>query len=141
MRYSIIQLLICSGIILFLSSCKNITSEEDSVLITRNYCTEIGRFDMLFYEDEISGYYVLLPKQSLGAIWGEIEDLVMNGRWIDEDGQGDIIITFNADFTYFTTTYRNDEEPDKWYEDSWHGHIRPDQSQQFIVGDKTYQCE
>ncbi len=68
--------------------CKNDSTHESKNITVRNYCTEIGRFDLLFYEDEICGSYALLPKKSLGAIWGKLEDLEMKGRWVDADGGG-----------------------------------------------------
>ncbi len=115
---------------------------QDSEEITlRHYCTEIGRFDLLFYEDEVSGSYALLPKKSLGAVWGKLENQEMKGRWVDADGTGDIIIQFDEDLTFFSTAYRSDDEPDKWYRDSWNGHLRPDQGPKFSIEGKTYQCE
>lgn len=65
----------------------------------------------------------------------------MVGRWIDEDGQGDIQIEFNEDFSWFTTSYRNDEHSEKWYEDQWHGHLRPNNKIEFEINDKIYKCE
>lgn len=115
--------------------------KEERNIVTRNYCTEIGRFDMLFYDDEISGTYVLLPKKSTGSIWGVLEDKKMIGKWIDGDGSGDIIITFNEDFSWFTTDYRNYEKPDVWYRDSWHGLLRTSDNASFEVDGKKYQCE
>ena len=117
------------------------SKEQDSSILVRNYCTEIGRFDLWFYDDEISGSYVLLPKESLGAIWGKLENREMKGRWIDGDGAGDIIIQFNEDFSWFTTSYRSDKNPEKWYTDSWHGQLRPDQEPKFQVNKKVYVCE
>ena len=87
-------------------------------VISRSYCTEIGRFEMLFDDDEVSGSYSLTPKSSLGAIWGKLEGKTMTGRWVDGDGQGEIIITFNQDYSWFTTKYRNDAHPETWYDDS-----------------------
>ena len=121
--------------------CEDSKSLQNSSITVRNYCTEIGRFDLVFYDDEISGSYALLPKKSLGAIWGELEGLEMQGRWIDADGAGDIIIEFSQDFQHFSTSYRSDEAPDKWYKDSWNGYLRPNQDSAFTVGGKTYQCE
>jgi len=81
-------------------SCQknNKPQPPESATVLRNYCTEIGRFDLIFYEDEVSGAYSLLPKKSLGAVWGKLENRQMIGRWIDEDGQGDIIMEFNQVF-------------------------------------------
>ncbi len=122
-------------------SCNRQKESADSDLILRNYCTEIGRFDLLFYDDEISGSYALLPKESLGAVWGHLEGNKMEGRWVDADGTGDIIITFSDDFTSFTTSYRGDDEPEKWYTDSWTGFLRPNQDSTFVANGKTYRCE
>ncbi len=110
-------------------------------MITRNYCTEIGRFDLLFYGNQVSGSYALLPKKSLGSIWGILEAQKMTGRWIDGDGEGDIIIDFNKDFSFFTTNYRSDEEPERWYTDQWHGYLRPNDNANFEAEGKKYQCE
>ena len=138
MKNNIYRLLIIIFFLFYFYGCTNNLDNNDRSIISRNYCTEIGRFDMLFYGDEISGSYALLPKRSLGAIWGKLKKLEMKGRWIDEDGKGDIIITFNQDFTFFTTSYRNDEHPEKWYEDSWHGHLRSNQNQKFSINGKEY---
>ena len=133
-------LIIFIGLILS-AGCKNTSNPENKDITMRNYCTEIGRFDLLFYDDEVSGTYALLPKKSLGAVWGTLQDHEMKGRWIDDDGTGDIIIKFNSDFTHFSTSYRSDEDPEKWYTDSWNGHLRPDLNSSFTVKDKKYQCE
>ncbi len=114
---------------------------QDEKITTRNYCTEIGRFDMLFYEDEISGTYVLLTKKSTGAIWGNLAGNKMTGKWVDGDGSGDIIITFNEDFTWFTTDYRSYENPTVWYRDQWHGSLRTTANSAFEVDGKRYKCE
>ena len=118
-----------------------LVQKPESKPIQRNYCTEIGRFDLMFYDDEISGSYVLLPKQSTGAIWGKLNGLEFVGRWIDGDGEGDIKMTFNKDFSWFTTSYRGDDEPDKWYIDQWHGQLRPNDNSQFEKDGKVYRCE
>ncbi|MGX1928224.1 SMP-30/gluconolactonase/LRE family protein [Flagellimonas sp. 2504JD4-2] len=107
----------------------------------KRYCTEIGRFDLLFDDDEIAGAYYLKPKNALGGIWGKLKGNVMTGRWHDADGEGDIILTFNEDFSFFTADYRADDEPEKWYKDSWHGALRPDDSISFEFNHKTYRCE
>ena len=114
---------------------------EPLKIISRKYCTEIGRFDLIFDEDEISGSYALLHKKSLGSIWGKLEGNKAVGRWIDQDGTGDIIIEFNTDFSWFTTSYRNDEHPETWYRDQWHGQLRPGDQPTFSINDKTYRCE
>lgn len=113
----------------------------DSTTISRSYCTEIGKFQMLFDEDEVSGSYSLIPKNNLGAIWGKLEGTKMTGRWLDADGEGDIIITFNEDFSWFTTNYRNDKEPETWYTDQWHGALRPEKAISFEKDGKTYRCD
>ena len=118
----------------------SLDSFSQSELIVREYCTEIGRFDLTFFEDEISGSYTLLPKKSLGAIWGQMEVFTMIGRWLDGDGTGDIIMTFSTDYSSFSTRYRSDDEPDKWY-DNWNGYLRPNQDHQFTIDGKIYQCE
>jgi len=65
----------------------------------------------------------------------------MRGRWIGADGKGDIIINFNEDFSHFSTSYRNDVHPEKWYSDSWNGYLRPNQNSEFRIKEKKYQCE
>lgn len=123
---------------------KNYTLIRKSLLPAvslKNYCTEIGRFDLLFDADEIAGAYMLKHKNALGGIWGKLEGNIMTGRWIDADGTGDIIITFSDNFAFFTADYRGDDEPDKWYRDSWHGSLRPDDSKSFEFNTKTYTCE
>ncbi|MEX0313470.1 MAG: SMP-30/gluconolactonase/LRE family protein [Allomuricauda sp.] len=107
----------------------------------KRYCTEIGRFDLLFDDDEIAGAYYLKPKNALGGIWGKLKGNVMTGRWHDADGKGDITLTFNEDFSFFTADYRADDEPEKWYKDSWHGALKLDVSSTFEFNDKTYRCE
>ena len=48
------------------------------------------------------------------------------------------LIEFNEDFSWFTTSYRNDEDPEKWYEDQWHGQLRPNDENVFeIDGNKS----
>ena len=96
---------------------------------------------MLFDDDEVSGSYSLTPKSSLGAIWGKLEGKTMTGRWVDGDGQGEIIITFNQDYSWFTTKYRNDAHPETWYTDSWHGALKPAGQSSFERDGKTYRCE
>ena len=130
-------------LILIIFSCGEHTETQsiETKTLLRNYCSEIGRFDLIFYEDQVSGAYSLLPKKSLGAIWGKLKDQQMIGRWIDEDGQGDILIEFNEDFSWFTTSYRNDEHPEQWYRDQWHGHLRPEGKREFTIDGKKYKCE
>jgi hypothetical protein len=107
----------------------------------QNYCTEYGRFDMLFYNDQISGSYQLLEKSSLGSIWGTLEDSVMTGRWMDGEGTGDIVITFNEGFLWFEVKYNNDQDPDNWIEDEWHGGPRPEKLVVFYRDGIKYVCE
>ena len=114
---------------------------QDKAPVTRSYCTEIGRFEIMFDDDEVSGSYSLIPKNSLGAIWGKLEDRTVTGRWVDGDGQGEIIIQFNRDFSWFTTKYRNDAHPETWYDDSWHGALKPSGKSLFTREGKTYRCE
>ncbi|TMU54924.1 hypothetical protein [Flagellimonas algicola] len=115
--------------------------KKENTVISKNYCTEIGRFDLLFDNDEIAGAYYLIPKYALGGIWGKLSGKVMTGRWQDADGEGDIIITFNEDFSFFTADYRGDDEPEKWYKDSWHGSLRPNNGKNFESNGKSYRCE
>lgn len=114
---------------------------QEHSTITRSYCTEIGRFNLLFDEDEVSGAYSLIPKESLGSVYGKLEGRKVTGRWLDADGQGDIIITFNDDFSWFTTNYRNDKAPDTWYTDQWHGALKNGDKSVFQKDGKTYRCE
>ncbi|WP_136467841.1 SMP-30/gluconolactonase/LRE family protein [Flagellimonas onchidii] len=118
----------------------NFGMDKNSVHAKR-YCTEIGRFDLLFDEDEVAGAYYLKPKNALGSVWGKLNGNVMTGRWHDADGAGDIVITFNDDFSFFTADYRADDEPEKWYKDSWHGSLRPNDDISFDFNNKTYLCE
>ena len=116
-------------------------NEDQNTIMSKNYCTEIGRFDLLIDNDEVAGAYYLIHKKALGGVWGRLKDHVMTGRWHDADGKGDIIITFNPDFTFFTADYRNDDEPEKWHKDSWHGSLRPNETSSFEVNGKTFRCE
>ncbi len=117
-------------------------AQEKNNLLSKNYCTEIGRFDMLIDNDEVAGAYYLIHKNALGGVWGKLSGNVMKGRWHDADGKGNIIITFSDDFSFFTADYCSDAEPEKWYKDSWHGSLRPDESaSSFESNNKTYQCE
>ncbi|WP_420321078.1 SMP-30/gluconolactonase/LRE family protein [Flagellimonas sp.] len=108
---------------------------------SKRYCTEIGRFDLLFDDDELAGAYYLKHKSVLGSVWGKLKNKVMTGRWQDSDGEGDIVITFTDDFSFFTADYRADDEPDKWYKDTWHGALRPNDNTSFDFNGKTYRCE
>ena len=110
-------------------------------VISKQYCTEIGRFDLLIDADEVAGAYLLIHKNALGGVWGRLKGNVMTGRWHDADGKGDIVITFENDFSYFTADYRSDSEPEKWYRDSWHGAQRPDDAPSFERNNTTYRCE
>ncbi|WP_190810559.1 SMP-30/gluconolactonase/LRE family protein [Flagellimonas sp. S3867] len=116
-------------------------NNEKSNVISKRYCTEIGRFDLLFDHDEVAGAYFLKHKSVLGGVWGKLKDNVMTGRWQDSDGEGDIIITFTDDFSFFTADYCADNEPDKWYKDTWHGALRPNENASFDFNGKTYRCE
>ncbi|UJH68928.1 hypothetical protein [Allomuricauda sp. SCSIO 65647] len=116
-------------------------AQEENKLIAKNYCTEIGRFDLLIDNDEVAGAYYLIHKNALGGVWGRLKGNVMTGRWHDADGKGDIIITFESDFSFFTADYRSDDEPEKWYKDSWHGSLRPNKASQFTAKGKTFKCE
>ncbi len=107
----------------------------------KRYCTEIGRFDLLFDVDEVAGAYLLKHKNALGGVWGKLDGKVMTGRWHDADGEGDIILTFNEDFSFFAADYRSDDDPEKWYKDSWHGALRPNSNPTFEFNTKTYTCE
>ena len=116
-------------------------AQEKNVLLAKNYCTEIGRFDLLIDNDEVAGAYYLSHKNALGGVWGRLTDYVMKGRWHDADGKGDIIITFTDDFSFFTADYRSDDEPEKWHKDSWHGALRTSSENNFDLNGKTYRCE
>nr|WP_299343475.1 hypothetical protein [Allomuricauda sp.] len=110
-------------------------------VVSKNYCTEIGRFDLLIDEDEVAGSYYLINKKALGGVWGRLNGNIMKGRWHDADGKGDITITFTDDFSFFTADYRSDDEPEKWYRDSWHGTLRTSAEPYFDFNNKTYRCE
>ncbi|MGW9684745.1 SMP-30/gluconolactonase/LRE family protein [Flagellimonas sp. 2504JD1-5] len=116
-------------------------NNEKSTVISKRYCTEIGRFDLVFDDNEVAGAYYLKHKNTLGSVWGKLENKVMTGRWHDPDGEGDIIITFTDDFSFFTADYRADDEPEKWYKDTWHGALRPNNNTSFEFNGKTYRCE
>jgi len=137
----IIKSTIFTALIACFFSCNKHLKKNARNILARNYCTEIGRFDLLFYEDEISGSYLLLPKKSLGAVWGKLEGLKMRGRWIDEDGKGDIVIIFDQNFEAFSTSYRNDEHLEKWYTGSWNGHIRKNSNAEFSIDKKKFRCD
>lgn len=66
------QILLLVFLIVSMFSCQNKTNIQpvENVILLRNYCTEIGRIDLIFYEDEVSGAYALLPKKSLGQFGG-----------------------------------------------------------------------
>lgn len=114
---------------------------ENQKVYSKNYCTEIGRFDLLIDEDEVAGAYLLIHKNALGGVWGRLKGNVMTGRWHDADGKGDIVITFKNDFSFFTADYRSDDEPEKWYKDSWHGALRNSDADSFEADGKSYRCE
>ncbi|UII81423.1 hypothetical protein [Flagellimonas sp. CMM7] len=116
-------------------------NQEKNTVLSKNYCTEIGRFDLLIDNDEVAGSYLLIHKNALGGVWGRLKDTIMTGRWHDADGKGDIIMTFSKDFSFFTADYRSDDEPEKWYKNSWHGAIRPNSNNSFDFNNKTYRCE
>ncbi|WP_181899483.1 hypothetical protein [Flagellimonas nanhaiensis] len=118
-----------------------VSAQEKNVVLAKNYCTEIGRFDLLIDKDEVAGAYYLSHKNALGGVWGRLTDHVMKGTWHDADGKGDIIITFTNDFSFFTADYRSDDEPEKWYKDSWHGALRTTSENSFDFNGKTYRCE
>lgn len=118
-----------------------LNAQVENQVKSKSYCTEIGRFDLLFDSDEIAGSYLLKHKNALGGIWGKLEGHIMTGRWLDADGQGDIILTFNDDYSFFAADYRADDEPEKWYKNTWHGALRPDDKAVFTREDKTYTCE
>lgn len=132
---------LCIILIMALTIGQDSTPKPQTKVTSRSYCTQIGRFDMMFDKDEVSGSYSLLPKNSLGAVWGKLEGTRMTGRWIDADGQGDIMITFREDFSWFTTNYRSDDEPEKWYTNQWQGALRPGNSNTFEKEGKTYRCQ
>lgn len=115
--------------------------QKKNVVLSKNYCTEIGRFDLLIDNDEVAGSYLLIHKNALGGVWGKLKDNIMTGRWHDADGKGDIVITFTDDFSFFTADYRSDNNPDKWYKDSWHGSLRPNNESSFENNNKIYTCE
>lgn len=118
----------------------NPESNKTSV-VSKNYCTEIGRFDLLIDENEVAGSYYLIHKKALGGVWGRLNGTTMEGRWHDADGKGDITLTFSEDFSFFTANYRSDDEPEKWYRDSWHGTLRISSESSFVFNNKTYRCE
>lgn len=119
----------------------HLQQKKKSQVFSKRYCTEIGRFDLLFNDHEIAGSYYLKHKNMIGGVWGILKDNIMTGRWQDADGKGDIIITFTDDFSYFNADYRADDEPNKWYKGSWHGALRPNDNPSFKFNQKTYQCE
>ncbi len=115
--------------------------QEKNILLAKQYCTEIGRFDLLIDDDEVAGAYYLKPKNALGGVWGKLQGNIMTGRWHDADGKGDIIITFEDDFAFFTADYRSDDDLEKWYKDSWHGALRTTTEASFERNGQRYQCE
>lgn len=131
------------SLFLLIMSASFLAAQEqgNNTILSKNYCTEIGRFDLLIDNDEVAGSYLLIHKNALGGVWGRLKGNVMTGRWHDADGKGDIIITFTDDFSFFTANYRSDDNPEKWYKDSWHGSLRPTDESSFQFNDKTYRCE
>ncbi len=117
-----------------------LNSIPEKTVIERNYCTEIGVFNLTFDDNEVAGSYSLTPKGTLGAVWGKLDGRKMTGRWIDPDGEGDIIISFNEDWSFFTTDYRGDDEPEKWYRDSWHGALKPQGKESFESNSINFNC-
>ncbi len=130
----------CCLLVLCFCSYQSLAQDATEIVI-RNYCTEIGRFDLVFYGDEVTGSYLLIPKNQLGAFWGRLDGEEITGRWVDGDGVGDIIVTFSTDFKTFRADYRSDEHPEKWYRDSWHGVLRPNEDPDFTYEGVTYRCE
>ena len=52
-----------------------------------------------------------------GRIEGQLTGNIVKGMWYQSDGKGEITITFNSDFTKFTTRYKSNGN---WYSD-WIG--------------------
>ena len=117
------------------------SSNLQTGIIQRRYCTEVGPFDLLFDSDEIAGAYAILPKNILGASWARLNGFKAIGRWHDPDGKGDIHFEFSPDWTFFTTDYRADDEPEVWYRDQWHGALMPSGNPESFTKDGgTYRC-
>jgi len=113
---SCISSVIVSGLILTTFALHGQTNNN---ITSSRYCTEIGVFDLVFDDNDIAGAYSLNHKNILGAIWGSLVKDQMEGRWMDSDSSGDVIITFQNNRSWFTADYRNDDEPDKWYKDQY----------------------
>ena len=124
-------------------------AESSRSPVRRRFCTEIGSFDFLFYRDQVVGNYLILPRHRIGTFFGTQKvDVVgddegplrVEGRWIDPDGEGDLLIEFSRDFLGFTTRYRSDREPETWYT-NWGGARRRGAGSGFVTAGTRYQCE
>ncbi|MEQ9296999.1 MAG: hypothetical protein RIF33_00475 [Cyclobacteriaceae bacterium] len=111
--------------LLWLFLLLNLQSFAQPEITHKTYDTEFGRFDLWFHGDQLSGTYEIEPKEIIGSVWATLDDQLATGRWIDPDGQGDIILMFEEGFEQFRADYRGDDEPDKWYRDQWHGTLKP----------------
>ena len=105
-----------------------------------SYCTEIGIFNLLIDHDEVAGTYSLSHKNTLGAVWGEMSDNKMKGRWMDPDGEGEIELIFEEDLQFFTANYRSDDNPEEWYINQWHGAQRPDDATNYSYKGQSFKC-
>lgn len=86
----------------------------------RTYNTEFGRFDVWIQGSQVTGSYQIVPKRVIGSVWAKLDGMKATGRWKDPDGEGDIILLFEAGFQKFTADYNNDKNPNKWFRDQWH---------------------
>ena len=115
------------------------------------YCTPHGEFDLRFGSElsspahgslaQLTGYYSIAPRDVAGRIAGTLDGHRFTGRWFDDDGEGDIVLDFAADWSSFSADYRSDEDPETWYRD-WRGALRPPTGEESFERDGTsFRCD
>jgi hypothetical protein len=113
------RLLICSLFILYTNVLLAQKKEQWS------YFTEYGTLILQVNDNKIRGSF---PHES-GSIEGILTDSVMNGKWKQSDGGGDIKIYFSGDFSTFTIHYNHVDTKDStaiiWKSD-WTGMRTPE---------------
>ena len=75
--------------------------------------TNYGKMTLVKNGNKVTGTY----NKNNGKINGTINGNILTGTWSQDNGSGELVMTFNKDFTSFTCRYTEDN---KWHND-WTG--------------------
>lgn len=109
--------------------------------IVRHYCTQYGPMFLRIDGNQLAGVFVILTNGDMGSMVGTIRGHTMDGEWFETDSQGDIVISFEPDWSGFNAQYNVSSRPAVWHR-NWIGKLRPSGNPvTFELEDTTLLCE